>query len=438
MLSGVTVRQHDDVRFALLAPVLASFVGLSASSARAEPVYFGAASRGGVDPAAVQKMRASLERAVAKQGVKVLESATTGEEDAQTARAQARSALDDATQAFADEDWASSLTASLIALQKFEAQLAYSEEEAAWDMLEDIHALRALTYLKIRKKNDAADSMRALLVVLPKYMPNRERAPAELIQLVDDVKDEIASMPPAPLEVQSKPAGAQVLVDGRRRGKAPLLIEDLAAGVHYVALVGNGGRHVERLVVDEVGARVSARIGSRKGVAARDVLRAIEKPTTAKAFVAAVQGVDDDGLLAVIVPAGKRVEVIGARVVGGEVKLVCGIRVPDNDNDRDRAAFVLVEGLLEKDDDAWLDEAKGDDASSLRQRLFAGMGTFEVPPEEEDTEPTSPAVVAAGIVVGVLVVAVTGTAVGISVARELKKNEGFTWGVNTTRFQPVQ
>lgn len=401
---------------------------------RAEPVYFGAASRGGVDPGIVQRMRASLERAVAKQGVRVLDATATGEEGASDAAALARTALDEATQAFAEDDWAAALTSSLIALQKFEAELAYSEDEASWNLLKDILALRALTYLKIRKKTDAAEAMRALLAVLPKYAPKRERAPPELLQLIDDVKRELLTLPPAPLEVQSKPAGAQVLVDGRRRGKTPLLIEDLVAGVHYVALVGNGGRHSERVVVDEVGARVSARIGSKKGVAAADVLRAIEKPTTAKAFVAAVQGVDDDGLLALILPAGKKVEVIGARVVGGELKVVCGIRVPDNDNDRDRAAFVLVEGLLESSDDAWLDKDQGDDASMLRQRLFASMGSRVVPVDEQDSEPVSPAAVAVGIVAGVLVVAVTGTAVGLSVARELKKNEGFTWGVNTSRF----
>lgn len=420
----------------LLVTVLVTLVGALAAPAWGEPVYFGAAARGGVDPKTAQRTRAALESAVSRQGVRVLDATAGADDSAQAAMADAKDALEEATKAFTDEDWAAALTNSLIALQKFEAELAYSEDEAAWTLFRDIMSLRALTYLKIRKRDDAADTMRALLAVLPRYAPNREKAPPSLVELVDTAHDEIKALPPAPLEVQSRPAGAQVLVDGRRVGKTPLLLEDLVPGVHYVTMTQAGGRHTERIVVDDVGARVSARLGSKKGVAARDVLRAIEKPTTAKVFVLSVQDVDDDGLLAVILPSGKKVEVIGARVSGGEVKVVCGIRTADNDNDLQRAAFVLVEGLLERNDDAWLDQAAKDgDPSVLRTRLFQGMGTHEVPDDEVEEEPVNPAIIAAVTVSSVLVVAVTGTIVGLSVARELRKDEGFTFGVDTSGFQ---
>lgn len=446
--SALRKRQHDDVfgvygvygvsgvvsgRLAVLglAVVVASM--LVTGSAGAEPVYFGAAARGGVDPKVAQKLRAALESAVSRQGVKVLDATASNEDAAVAAMEAAKEALDDATKAFTDEDWAAALTNSLVALQKFEKELAYSEDEAAWTLYRDVMSLRALVYLKIRKRDDAADTMRALLAVMPRYAPNRDKAPENLVRLVDDTLDEIRALPPAPLEVQSKPAGAQVLVDGRRAGKTPLLLEDLVPGVHYVALISGSGRHVERVVVDEVGARVSARIGSKKGVAARDVLRALEKPTSAKVFVLSVQDVEDDGLVAVILPSGKKAEVLGARVRGGEVKVVCGIRVADNDNDRDRATFVLVEGLLERNDDAWLDqEAKRGDPSVLRQHLFAGMGTHEIPEDEVEAEPISPAVLAATIASTALAVVITGAVVGLSVSRELKKDEGFTWGVDTS------
>lgn len=407
-----------------------------ASPAWAEPVYFGAAARGGVDGKTAQRVRAALESAVGRQGVKVLDATAGADDSAAVAMVAAKEALDEATKAFTDEDWAAALTNSLIALQKFETDLAYSEDEAAWALYRDIMSLRAVTYLKIRKRDDAADTIRALLSVLPRYAPNRDKAPPALVELVDAAHDEIRALPPAPLEVQSKPAGAQVLVDGRRVGKTPLMLEDLVPGAHYVAMTQGGGRHTERIVVDEVGARVSARLGSKKGVAARDVLRAIEKPTTAKVFVLSVQDVDDDGLLAVILPSGKKIEVIGARVSGGEVKVVCGIRTADNDNDLQRAAFVLVEGLIEKNDDAWLDQAaKEGDPAVLRTRLFQGMGTHEVAEDEVEEEPINPAVIAAVTVSTVLVVAVAGTIVGLSVARELRKDEGFTFGVDTSGFQ---
>lgn len=373
-------------------------------------------------------MRASLDMSMAAALLEVLDPTGNPTDAARDALLQARASLADAERAFAAADWATALTASLAALATFEERLAYSQDEAAWSLASDVFALRALTYLKIRKKNAAADATRALLLLVPDYLPDDEER--ELVKLVKEGKREMAALPLARLEVQSKPAGAQVLVDGRRRGKTPLVIEDLMAGVHYVAMLGKGGRYTERVVVDENGARVSARIGSKQKVDARDVQRTLEKPTSAKALLAAVAGVDGDGLIVVLMPAGKKLEVIGARLGDGVLKVVCGIRVPDNDNARERAAFTLVQALLEKNDDAWLDQAKGDTPAALRQRLLAGMGTVDIPIDETDSKPVSTGTVALGIIAGVLVVVVAGTAVGVSVARELKKNEGFTWTVD--------
>lgn len=56
----------------------------------------------------------------------------------------------------------------------------------------------------------------------------------------------------AQLQVQTNRAGATVIVDGRRRGAAPLTVEGLAPGAHLVRLV-SGDRSVEQTVVVQPG-----------------------------------------------------------------------------------------------------------------------------------------------------------------------------------------
>src|SRR5687768_598863 len=100
----------------------------AAAPAWGEPVYFGAAARGGVDAKTAQRTRAALESAVSRQGVKVLDATAGADDSAHVAMTAAKEALEEATKAFTDEDWAAALTNSLIALQKFEAELAYTED----------------------------------------------------------------------------------------------------------------------------------------------------------------------------------------------------------------------------------------------------------------------------------------------------------------------
>jgi hypothetical protein len=62
----------------------------------------------------------------------------------------------------------------------------------------------------------------------------------------------IDARPPGPrtgrLRIESNPAGAKVVVDGRERGLAPLTLEDVSVGSHVIDLNGNSGS-VRRTVV---------------------------------------------------------------------------------------------------------------------------------------------------------------------------------------------
>lgn len=68
---------------------------------------------------------------------------------------------------------------------------------------------------------------------------------------------ELAAEPPAPvvattgLQISTDPTGANITVDGKARGTAPLLVKDLAPGSHVVTVSGSGGKVTQRVTVRE-------------------------------------------------------------------------------------------------------------------------------------------------------------------------------------------
>lgn len=428
MRANGTFRHHDVVR--LLPPwVLLAAALVCAASARAAPVYLGAAARGGLDPETARAFKDALEQAVARHGVKVLDTRSAASDNAEEALAKARAALDDAAAAYSENRLAECLAYADDALAQFERGPAFLEDAKAWSLLRDIHSMRALAAVDLKRTAAADAAIAALLTVQPQWSPHRSRTPKALMRRVDEVTDEMRSLPPVALQVESKPNGATVVLDGKRHGKTPLLIEGLTPGVHYLTVTHPRGRFVQRVELGDQDAQVTAKLGSgRKGAAAREVTQLLERPLGAGKLVEAVAEVDDDALLVVLLPAGKQVEAVGARIIAGEVAVVAGVRAADNDNDRERATYELIEGLLERERDAWLDDRAGDDAKTLRPKLFGGTGTTE----EDEALEVSPAVLASAIIGGAVVVVGLGAAVAFVVTREVQKNENFTFAVDTS------
>lgn len=398
---------------------------------QAAPVYVGAAARGGLPPETAQATRAALEQAVARHGVKVLDTRAAAEDDTAGSLAKVRAALDDAAAAYSENNLADCLAYADDALAAFERGPAFTEDSKAWAVFRDVHAMRALAAVELKRTAAADAAIAALLAVQPSWSPNRARAPKALMRRVDEVIDEQRSLPPLALQVESKPNGATVVLDGKRHGKTPLVIEGLAPGVHYLLVTSGRGRFVKKVELADEDALVTAKLGGgRKGAAARDVTLLLEQPLGANKLVEAVSDVDDDALVVVLLPAGKKVEAIGARITRGEVAVVVGARMDDTESDRERATYELIEGLLEREKDAWLDESAGDSPASLRPKLFGGTGTTE---EAEQLE-ISPAVLASAIIGGVVVAVGVGAAITMVVTREVQKNENFTFAVDTSRL----
>jgi hypothetical protein len=411
---------------ALVAAGLA--VALVSSSARAAPVYLGSAARSGVSEEDRAAIEAALVRALRKQGIPVVDASAMTEDAAARAKSDARSALDDASAAYADADWRGVLEHTATGFAAFEKGPAFSADERDMALGRDLLSLRAVAALRLKNQKVAEESARALLVIQPSYAPNAKKAPKGLVQLFDDVRDELSTFPPAPLDVRSKPAGALIVLDGKRRGKTPMVIPDVAPGIHYVAIETRDARYTERVTLLEDGARVNAKLGGRRQASAREVLELVQNPVGAKKLVDAASDAGNDVVVAVMLPAGKDVEVVAGRVRDGEVQSVLGTRIGPLENDRERSSYVLAQAIADGTTDRWLDAAKGQDPSTLRPKLFTGTGSKEVEPEESVI---SPAVIAVAVVGGVVALAAVGGTIGFVVLRETRKDQGFTWTVDT-------
>jgi hypothetical protein len=89
-----------------------------------------------------------------------------------------------------------------------------------------------------------------------RILPVTIRTGADVTQYVEFAPGAAAAALVGKLTVTTDPPAARVQIDGRARGTSPLLVEDLDAGEHTVAVAGDAGS-VERRVRIEAGATAS-------------------------------------------------------------------------------------------------------------------------------------------------------------------------------------
>ncbi len=410
---------------------------LCAPRAFAGPVYLGSTAREGVSAEDRAAIDAALVRAFDKNGIPVLDATSAVDDTAAKALEDATTALSDARTAADANRWAAALTKTAEGFAAWERGPAFADDDKSKALGRDLLSLRALAAIEAKKKRPADEAARALIVLQPKYEPNKKKAPKPLLKLFAAVKASVKFT--ATIAVKSKNPGADVIVDGKQKGVTPMVVEGLATGVHYVAVKSpDGSRFTERVMVTKAGASVMATVGGKKQTAAKEVLALVEQPVGAQKLVEACTGVADDVVVAVLLPAGKNVEVISGRVVKGEVRSVNGVKIVPLENDRERATFALAEAISQGTQDKWLDTEKDRDTGELRPKLFSGVGSVTTDPSataaDDEGGGISPAVIAvAAIGAGVAVVALGGAA-GFFGYREVRKDSGFTWSVDASKL----
>ena len=373
--------------------------------------------------------------------------------------------LDDAARAAAtaenDDDWGGVRATLQDALEVFEENLAYTEDDAAWARYRELMVMTATTQLHVNDPRAAERALRQLLAVEPEWEPPasmkpttteplepkkkkkgkakkapEDEAPAltpneqveqQLYQRFVVVRDELKATPSVSLEVKSRPASAKVLVDGRRAGRAPVAVF-VPPGVHYVIVEDNGRVVRERVVVTDEGGRVSARLGSPELEAAQKLTAQLRKPETKKSeLLDLAYDVADVCLVAVVVPYGGSVSVVVARVTDGALDAVVGAHLPRNEGSREQAVFHLVEAALNQKADGWVDAS--DPAATLRPLFLSGTGDRTI---QDEPEPTNVPLLLGGIAGGVAVVGGIGVAIAVVVLNEQKKDAGFFYAVDTS------
>jgi hypothetical protein len=274
----------------------------------------------------------------------------------------------------------------------------------------------------------AADvSLSQVLAVDPEYAPAEPDVSAALVARVQALRQANKRARPASLEVQSRPPGARVLVDGRAAGRAPVAV-DVSPGIHYVLVDDEGRSYTERVVVGADGARVAARLGSPQAETASLLTRALREPITKREFTGLARDVADITFVAVIVPYGPTEQILCARVTRGQLDAVVGTRLPLKDGPREKALFALVEAAMTRTSDGWI--GLDDNVALLRTEFLQGAGNVNATFSESD-EPNVPLIVG-GIAGGVAVVVGVGVGVLSYLNSEQKKDTGFTYAVDVS------
>ena len=98
----------------------------------------------------------------------------------------------------------------------------------------------ALSRQQLGKKAEADALLLSALTLKPDLQLSDAEYPPTAISALDRVRLTLASRPRATLTISTSPAFGRVLVDGKPAGDAPVVLEDVLAGEHFVQVTKDG------------------------------------------------------------------------------------------------------------------------------------------------------------------------------------------------------
>ncbi|MBI2893636.1 MAG: PEGA domain-containing protein [Deltaproteobacteria bacterium] len=224
--------------------ILSALPGLTwSATTRADPPtgYVSAvASEPDLEPFAAQvvdSVRAELERgghlalAAAEARVHGLEAETSSDLD------RARGLYAAGREAYDDLELTEAVTKLTRAIALFDTHLrALDDFDVYVDALLRLGAARVLN----GNARDADAAFVRVYTLAPQRTPDPEIYPSEVVTRFAETVARARRAGSGALEVQSEPAGAWVYVDGSLRGRAPVRVDDMAAGSHVVRVRSPG------------------------------------------------------------------------------------------------------------------------------------------------------------------------------------------------------
>ena len=392
----------------------------AAGEAAAQPVYAGAATRTAALGGAAEKVSAALGKAAAGFGAVDL-SAPSGKAEQTGKLEEIQRLLADARGRYLEGDFQEAVVQSAEAMKRFEDRFAYAPSTDAWAAYAEVQLVRALALRRLGKEKEADDAFERLAALLPDYVPDPGLAPPKVASRYQAVLKALQEKPKVAIDVASRPAGAEIVVDGRKVGAAPLVVPDLLPGVHFVGVSFGGALVTKRVVVLKGTEKVEADLGDPRAAAARQLVDAMANPIAEAGVVRLATSVADETVVALVEPDRDALLVLAGRVVGGKLAAVTAHRVPSTLEGVDEAMGTLAAASLTATSDGFSDGTT-EGTGELRARFLAPSGA---PPADEGGDATGALVVGALVGGGLLVVA-TGVVVGVVMWLNRPTNPGGT------------
>jgi len=162
----------------------------------------------------------------------------------------ARTAYQNGRDAFAKLELDSAILTLSDAVDQLIAVLPYIKKQE----LADAMMALAVAQQQQKGKNPAMQAtLRRLVTWRPTYQVDTEQFPAAINDPLEAARAYQAQQPQGQVKVLSEPTGAQVFVDGEFAGTAPLTVEHLTVGEHYVTFKKLGfkrGLRVANIIKD--------------------------------------------------------------------------------------------------------------------------------------------------------------------------------------------
>lgn len=125
------------------------------------------------------------------------------------------------------------------AVEKLQDGLAGATDSK--DLIEAL-ILLGMAHASTGDAEQARKTFKAVVTLDPARELDQVNYPPRMVSLFNEVRGQVRAAPAARLVVQAPEDGARVYVDGIDRGQAPVTVEGLPPGTHYVLVIGAGGK----------------------------------------------------------------------------------------------------------------------------------------------------------------------------------------------------
>jgi len=189
------------------------------------------------------------------------------------------------------------------------------------------------------REEEAKAAYREVLVLSPEYVPDPGQVPSKFRTLFDEARDQISNEASGSLIVKTKPAGANVVLDGLTIGQTPVSKENIPAGMHALLVQLDGHRTIRKPIevlsgeTTEIGENLVAKvipdlIGKIRGTYLAESDQSTEALSRDLARITASQVV----VLSQVVVNTKNKRVLTVAVVWAAEKKPCvlGVFIPED------------------------------------------------------------------------------------------------------------